>query len=80
MRVDYFFNGYISKFSEWICLEHDGFAKRKAQAWIDRRLDNSEIIIETVQDAIDNQGYLLKPKQIIVDINDKFPRITGHIF
>ena len=80
MRVDYFFNGYISKFSEWICLEHDGFAKRKAQAWIDRRLDNSEIIIETVQDAIDNQGYFIKPKQIIVDLNDKFPRISGYIF
>jgi DNA repair protein RadD len=34
LRVDYFTDGNLgTRVSEWVCLEHDGFARRKAEAW-----------------------------------------------
>lgn len=36
MRVDYRVGWHQTK-SEWVCFEHDGFARRKAEAWWRRR-------------------------------------------
>jgi DNA repair protein RadD len=76
LRVDYNV-GIMQSYSEWVCLEHEGFAKRKAIKWVANRTDKE---INTVQDALDNEDYFRKVKSIVVNFNDKFPQITGYIF
>jgi len=36
MRVDYWISEF-DKYSQWVCLDHDGFARRKAESWSLRR-------------------------------------------
>jgi DNA repair protein RadD len=76
LRVDYNV-GLMQNYSARICIEHEGFAKRKAMQWLKQRTDKQ---IDSVQDALDNQDYFKLVKQIIVNLNGKFPEITGYIF
>ena len=55
MRVDYKVGWHEYK-SEWVCLEHTGFARQKAVAWWKRRSpdpvpDTAERAVELVQDG-----------------------------
>lgn len=76
LRVDYYTD--ISDYeSEWVCIEHTGFAKNKAIQWLKNRTD---VQFKTVQDILDNESVLRKPKQIIVDKNGKYPKIIGYLF
>lgn len=76
LRVDYG-TGMYEHYSEWVCLEHTEFAKRKADAWVRKRTDKS---IKTVQDALDNETNFRRAEKIVIDINDKFPKIVGYVF
>ena len=82
LRVDYHLNAYNTKYSEWICLEHSGYAQDKAFKWVKARLQDGITVsgIPTINQVIDNKKLLKEPKQIIVDLNERFPRITGYIF
>lgn len=64
-------------FREWVCIEHTGFAKRKAVSWLQKRIDCD---ISTVTEALEMCKTFDRPEKIIVDENDKFPRISGYIF
>jgi DNA repair protein RadD len=33
MRVDYYYSELLKPKSEWVCIEHEGFAREKASAW-----------------------------------------------
>jgi DNA repair protein RadD len=49
MRVDYYFS--LNEFiSEWVCFEHTGYARNKAEAWWRQRSD--EPVPETAEDAV----------------------------
>jgi len=78
LKVDYDcgIGFYGSDFSEWICILHDGYAKKKATKWLRTR---TNMQIETIEDALKNQIYFKKTKQIIVDANGKFPTIVGYV-
>lgn len=55
MRVDYVVdNGtqYGTTFSEWICFEHDGYARRKAEAWW--RMRSPDPIPDLAYKAVDS--------------------------
>jgi DNA repair protein RadD len=67
----------ITKFREYICIEHVGFAKRKADKWIQRRYGKP---IDSIEDALLLCNEFEKPIKIMVDINDKWPKITSYIF
>jgi len=76
LRVDYYTD--IASFeSEWVCIEHTGFAKNRAIQWIKNR---TETPFKTVQELLDNEDVLRKPKQIIIDKNQKFHKIIGYLF
>lgn len=80
MRVDYYI-GLFDKYSEYVCLDHEGFARTKALQWILAR--NTEDVpepITTVDLALDYCHLLKKPTQITVNINGKFPQIIGYNF
>jgi len=80
MRVDYQVGAW-SWISEWICLEHDGFARRKAVEWWRRH--SHDPVPKTAEYAvlIANAGGLATAKKIVVRTiaGEKYPRIIKHI-
>jgi DNA repair protein RadD len=79
MRVDYHIGFHMTK-SEWICFEHEGYARRKAQAW--RRQRTVEPLPESVEDAVAwaQHGRLAPTRAITVRSisGDEFERIIGY--
>jgi DNA repair protein RadD len=79
MRVDYR-TGYVEYQSEWICFEHTGYARQKAELWWKRRSNAPmpNTAREAVQLAV--SGALCETKSITVrtDPNEEYDRIVGH--
>lgn len=77
LRADYF-NGFDRICSEWICLEHDGYARKKAENWWAERV--SAPVPETIEEAISytDGGGLPVPEIIHVDESGQFSRIIGY--
>ncbi len=77
MRVDYRcgFNDYHS---EWVCFEHTGYARAKAEAWWRGR--SNDPVPETIEQAVDicQAGGLAETKAITVRsvTGEKYDRIT----
>lgn len=64
-------------FREWICLEHTGFARKKARDWWRQRSPESEPP-ETVLDAFQRINELRTPTHIRVWINKTHPEIMDY--
>lgn len=81
LRVQYYISDLYS-YSEYICPMHTGFAKKKALRWLELRLPVEDLDkpLCSIQDIIDHKDKIKQPKQIIVDLNGKYPNIIGHIF
>lgn len=79
MRVDYRigFNQYVS---EWICFEHTGFPRRKAEQWWAQR--SNEPVPSSVDEAVDlaEAGALAPTRAITVEhkTGEKFDRIVAY--
>lgn len=53
LRVDYYY-GYLRVGSEWVCIEHTGYAREKAVKWWKQRYTgHAEFIPDSVQQALD---------------------------
>ena len=76
LRVDYF-SGLV-RFSEYICLEHDGYAGGKARAWWYWRTETPNP--RTVAFAMKEISDLKKPNRILVSNKSKFPEIISYEF
>lgn len=83
LRIDYTCQpsdggGNISEtvVSEWVCVEHEGYARRKAMFWWSAR--SRSPVPETVEDALDlwNRGALAMPRRISTIREGKFYRIV----
>jgi len=79
VRVEYQIglNGWQS---EWICFEHDGYARMKAEQWWRRRSD--EAVPETAEEAVEicEIGGICETHAITVRsvAGEKYDRITGY--
>lgn len=79
MRVDYRigFNEYIS---EWVCLEHSGFPRQKAEQWWSRR--SSEPVPASADEAVDlaEAGALARTLAIVVEhkAGEQFDRVVAY--
>lgn len=62
-------------FSEWVCLEHDGFARRKAEMWWVAR--SIAPVPSTIEEALDlwNRGAIGSPESIVTMREGKYDRI-----
>ena len=71
--------GDISRkyFREWICVEHDGFAKRKADAWWNMRTRNECPDDSYIAVLMANDGCLRTPEYISVQKDGKWDRIVS---
>jgi DNA repair protein RadD len=79
MRVDYqvALNQYVS---EWVCFEHTGFPRQKAEQWWSRRSD--EPVPASAEEAVElaEAGALAQTLAITVEHNtgDPFDRVVGY--
>ncbi len=79
MRVEYR-TGFRHWQSEWICLEHTGYARHKAEAWWKKR--SGEPVPDTAEEAvaIAEEGGLAQTLAIQVKsvAGEKYDRIIGY--
>jgi len=79
MRVDYriAFNEYVS---EWVCLEHTGYARQRAEQWW--RARSNEPIPDTIEEAVElaEAGALAPTVSVTVQRKpgEKYDRIVGY--
>lgn len=77
LRVDYYCG--LRKVSEYVCLEHSGYARTKAINWWGRRIDDQfEPVPETVDLALSMVQYLNTPSHITVNFATKYPEIKRY--
>jgi DNA repair protein RadD len=88
LRVTYFTPGDLgTAIEEWVCLNHEGFAGRKARQWwrdhTDEQLDDVMEMIgcDGVGAAleIEQRGYMKMPTEITAVRQGRFWRITGRV-
>lgn len=88
LRVTYCSPGDLGKvIEEWVCLNHDGFAGRKAAAWWAEHstedLDQMAAMLETDRVGaaieIEEQGFVRRPVQITYVRDGKFYRVIGRV-
>jgi DNA repair protein RadD len=68
----------LRRFNEFVCLQHDGFALRKAKEWWRER--SSLSVPPTTWDAISSASTLKAPTHIRVWINKQYPEILAHCY
>lgn len=74
IKVSYFCG--LQKFDEWVCLEHEGYAKSLAHQWWLKH-HRSEPPTKTA-DALAVKAELRKPKRIRVHVNKSFPEVLSY--
>lgn len=74
LKVTYFSG--LSIFQEWVCLEHEGHAKRQATKWIDQVGGKAK----TIEEALNEKHLYRQPTAITVKPDGKFTRIISKSF
>ena len=69
----------LKSYNEWVCIEHQGYARQKAAEWWRKRAPGSPIP-RTVDDAIAQAGQLARPTAISVRPSGRFLEISGYRF
>lgn len=81
MRVDHYASGIFPVIiaSEWICFEHDGFAKKSAGLWWSRH-GGEYPIPATVTEALRRQDELRTPSAIGLKRDGKYMKVSKRQF
>jgi len=79
LRVDYR-GPFMRIASEWVCLEHQGYARIKAVAWWMRRaaMAPGDAVPRTIDEALEQTDRLAQPSAITVNIRPKYPEVIGY--
>jgi len=77
LKVDYY-EGLYDCYSEWVCLEHEGFAAKKARQWWRRMGGDPKVA--TVTEALRAAADLKAPTEIEVREDGKYWRVLRHRF
>ena len=71
--------GHGSSFSEYVCVEHDGFAGVKAEGWVQQRLQ-MEVTFASAAHLVSwinaNKYKVRKPHAITINKAGNFPELT----
>lgn len=83
LRVSYIISDFGLSVDEWVCIEHEGYAKAKASKWcLDRGLADSELM--DVDDVLQWTHALKVPTQIVVDVpkhmSGSYEKIKEYVF
>ena len=77
LRVDYKYH-FQRVASEWVCIEHDGFAKEKAITWWADHLGGA--FPATIEEALERSSALEQPVAIALEPDGKFERVVNRRF
>jgi len=69
----------LKSYSEWVCIEHQGYARQKAADWWRKRAPDVPIPL-SVEEAIAQAGRLTRPSDISVRPSGRYFEITGYRF
>lgn len=80
LRIDYWCS--LARYSDWVCLEHEGYPRKKAEAWWRQRTDPHEPVPSDVAEAllIAEDGGLREPDAIRVRPDGQYFRIVAARF
>lgn len=76
LRVDYHCG--VRRVSEYVCIEHQGYARSKAIAWWNKRTNTPAPV--TIDQAIEMSEMLQTPRMIKVSFATKYPEIKSYEF
>lgn len=80
LRVEYY-DGLMRVASEWCCLSHEGYARKKAELWWSTR-SKIDAIPATAEEAIEwlefDDKILRRPSAVVVNRASKYPTIIGY--
>lgn len=80
LRVEYY-DGLMRVASEWVCLSHEGYARKKAESWWYTRSKINAIPSNT-DEAIEWLDYddniLRRPSAVVISRQGKYPSIIGY--
>lgn len=80
LRVEYY-SGIMCVANEWVCLSHEGYARKKAEQWWNLR-SKIDAIPGNAREAIEWLDYdtqiLRQPAAVVLNCNDKYPTIVAH--
>lgn len=77
IRVTYMCSNAGRMFDEWVCIEHDGFAGKKARDWWRKRFPG-DYVPHTTSEALSCITQLSVPNRIKVWINKKYPEVMEY--
>jgi DNA repair protein RadD len=69
----------LKSYSEWVCIEHQGYARQKAAEWWRKRAPGCPVPL-TVDQAIAEAARLARPSAISVRPSGRYVEISGHRF
>jgi DNA repair protein RadD len=69
----------LKSYSEWVCIEHQGYARQKAAEWWRKRAPDCPVPL-TVDQAIAEAARLARPSAISVRPSGRYVEISGHRF
>lgn len=69
----------LATYSEWVCLEHQGYARQKASEWWRKRAPSCPVP-SSVAEALAQTGQLARPSEISVRPSGRFLEISGYRF
>jgi len=76
LKVNYY-QGLTLVCSEWSCIQHEGFAKQKAIAWLTQRAKSAKL--PDMDEILQSGGEILKePLAIHVALQNGYKRIVGY--
>ena len=75
LQVDYLCGMVWHK--EWVCFDHEGFPRRKAEQWWER-LGGDEPYPASVEEAYQRRWEIKQPTSILIRPDGKFWRILAH--
>lgn len=78
LRVDYYCG--LKRISEYVCIEHQGWARTKAVNWWGQRFGSYDIVPSTVDEAVGLSDMLNQPSELIVNMAKKYPEIKDFVF
>ncbi len=82
LRVSYYAKGLLRKFEQYVCFEHSGTARRRAEDWWLERVppqgQGYMPIPGTVEEACKQVEWLLIPKRMRVWVNTTHPEILSY--
>ena len=80
LRVEYY-DGILRVASEWVCLSHQGYARKKAESWWAQR-SKIDAIPADVNAAIEwldyDQAILRAPAAVVINKSAKYPQIVSY--